>query len=169
MLVAHDARELSALIERRVEERRDAPRLQVVAQLAGPRVIEGVEGGHGAQLGEGREVRGGSRGQNFLASRVLVCPALVRLDTAHPRPLAIEHPDVHPPHLEGGSGGLCDGAKHAGEIAVLHDGAAREPSEDASEIYRSRTHASGLPPVLLRARVHASEVSLHDALALGFA
>lgn len=125
VLVAHDARDLSTLIERRVEERCDAPRLQVVAQLAGPWVIEGVEGGHGAELDEGREVRGGERGQDLLALRVLGRPALVRLDAAYTRPRAVEHPDVHPLDLEGGGGGLGDGAKHAGEVAVFHDGAAR--------------------------------------------
>ena len=152
MFVAHDARKLSALIERRVEQRRDAPRLQVVAQLAGPRIIEGVEGGHGTKLGEGREVRWSDRGEDLVALRVPVRPALVSLNAANPRPLAVEHPDVYPLDLKGGGGGLGNGAKHAGEVTVLHDRAARQPSQDASEIDRSRTHASALPPALMRGR-----------------
>ena len=136
VLVADDARELSTLIERRVEERRNAPRLQIAAQLAGARVVPGVEGGDGAELGEGREVRGGLGRQDLVAFRVLVGLARVGLDAPHARPLAVEHPDVHPLDPEGSGGGLGDGAQDAGEVTVFHDRAPRQPGQDASEVCR---------------------------------
>ena len=67
--------------------------------------------------------------------------ARVGLDAVHTRPLAVEHPDVHPLDLEGGGGGLGDGAEDAGEVTVFDD---RAPRHRARTLPKSAVPASML-------------------------